>query len=114
MILITHDLGVVADIADHVLVMYAGRIMESAPAAELFRNPQKPYTRAHCCNARRTHCGVAPGWIQFRACRPIWRGSTRNRCPFSERCPEVIDRCRQEFPPYHAVGENHSSLCWVR
>ena len=113
MILITHDLAVVAGIADHVLVMYAGRILESAPAAELFRNPQNPYTRALLgCTPDPSHRGARldtiPG-LPPTAARP-----DANACPFSNRCPEVIDRCRREFPPYHTVGENHASLCWVR
>jgi len=113
MILITHDLAVVADIADQVLVMYAGRILESAPAAELFRNPQNPYTRALLgCTPDPLRRGARLDSIP--GLPPDQARLEPNGCPFSDRCPEVIDRCRQEFPPYHAVGENHSSLCWVR
>lgn len=113
MILITHDLGVVAGSADHVVVMYAGRVFESAPAAALFRNPQNPYTRALlACTpdpARRGEKlasipGVPPDPARLRP----------DQCPFADRCPEAIDRCHRECPPYHAVGENHHSLCWVR
>ncbi len=113
MILITHDLAVVADIADHVLVMYAGRVLESAPAAELFRNPQNPYTRALLgCTPDPLRRGARLDSIP--GLPPDLARLDRNRCPFAERCPEAIERCRQEFPPYHSVGENHSSLCWVR
>ena len=113
MILITHDLAVVADIADHVMVMYAGRVLESAPAAELFRNPQNPYTRALItCTPDPLRRGARLDSIPGLPPNAARLGG--NACPFSDRCPEAIDRCRQEFPPYHSVGENHSSLCWVR
>jgi len=113
LILITHDLAVVAGMADHVIVMYAGRIFESAPAGELFRNPQNPYTRALlACTpdpSRRgarldSIAGLPPGPARLE----------ENRCPFADRCPEAIDRCRNEYPPYHHVGDRHSVLCWVR
>jgi oligopeptide/dipeptide ABC transporter ATP-binding protein len=113
MILITHDLGIVAEIADTVVVMYAGRVVETAPAAELFRNPQNPYTRALlACTPDPARRGLRLDSI--RGLPPDLARLESDRCPFSERCPEVIDRCRQEFPLYHSVGENHSSLCWVR
>ena len=86
MILITHDLGVVAENADRVLVMYAGRIMEAASAAELFRNPQNPYTRALLrCIPDPAH-GDAP----VPDCRqpPDVSSLLPNPCPFVERCPE--------------------------
>jgi oligopeptide/dipeptide ABC transporter ATP-binding protein len=91
MILITHDLAVVAGMADHVVVMYAGRVFESAPARELFQNPQNPYTRSLlACTpdpalrgaALRTIPGVPPDPARL----------DRNQCPFADRCPETIDR----------------------
>ena len=112
-ILITHDLGIVAENADDVLVMYAGRVMESAPAGELFRNPQNPYTRAllRCIPDPRARDGQL---YQIAGQPPDVASLPPDQCPFAERCPEAIDRCREEFPPYHQVGENHWSLCWVR
>ena len=113
LILITHDLGIIAENADRVLVMYAGRIMESAPSAELFRNPQNPYTRAllRCipeAGRRDSPLFQIPGQPpDVSVLRP-------NQCPFAERCPEVANRCRQEHPPMHVVGEKHWSRCWVR
>jgi len=113
MILITHDLAAVAEFADRVLVMYAGCILESAPADELFRNPQNPYTRALlACTPDPERRGQRLDSIPGMPPDPA--RFDKNRCPFAERCPEAIDRCRQEFPPYHSVGENHWSLCWVR
>ena len=112
-ILITHDLGIVAENADDVLVMYAGRLMESAPAGEFFRNPQNPYTRSllRCipdpsARDRELH--------QISGQPPDVSTLPPGQCPFAARCPEVVQRCREEFPPYHQVGENHWSLCWVR
>jgi ABC-type dipeptide/oligopeptide/nickel transport system ATPase component len=84
MILITHDLAVVADIADHVLVMYAGRILESAPPRKLFRNPQNPIPGLLGCT--RT---FAP-WRQtgFDSGLPPDQARQGTECPFSDRCPE--------------------------
>lgn len=113
MILITHDLGVVAGVADRVIVMYAGRVFESAPTKELFRNPQNPYTRALlACTPDPAHRGAKLASIPGRPPDPA--RLPPNRCPFADRCPEVIDRCRREIPPFHAVGDQHFSLCWVR
>jgi oligopeptide/dipeptide ABC transporter ATP-binding protein len=113
MILITHDLGVVAENADRVIVMYAGRIMEGARAAQLFEDPRNPYTRALLrCIPDPAHAD-APLY-QIAGQPPDVSTLLGTLCPFLERCPESIDRCREEFPPYHAVREDHWSLCWVR
>jgi oligopeptide transport system ATP-binding protein len=112
-ILITHDLGVVAENADRVVVMYAGRIMESAPAPELFADPQHPYTRAllKCIPdpARR-----GEPLFQIAGQAPALSALPPRQCPFVERCPESVPRCRNEYPPFHEVGNDHWSLCWVR
>ena len=112
-ILITHDLGIVAENADDVLVMYAGRVMESAPAGELFANPQNPYTRAllRCVPDPLARDGALH---QIPGQPPDVSSLPAHECPFAARCPEAVDRCRQEFPPYHQVGDHHWSLCWVR
>jgi oligopeptide transport system ATP-binding protein len=112
-ILITHDLAIVAEKADYVSVMYAGRIFESAPSRELLCNPQNPYTRALL------RCIPSPAHrdeplFQIAGHAPDLSGLPPQRCPFAERCPESIPRCREEYPPYHRVGDNHWSLCWVR
>ena len=113
LILITHDLGIIAENADRVLVMYAGRIMESAPAAELFRNPQNPYTRAllRCIPEAGRRDGPL---FQIAGQPPDVSALPPNQCPFADRCLEAVDRCRREHPPYHRVDEDHWSLCWVR
>src|SRR6185295_16155123 len=89
LVLITHDLGVVAEVAQRVLVMYAGQIVESATAAELFAMPRHPYTEALLASLP----GVVPGAYD----RPAG-------CLLSPRCPYVRDRCRASRPPLFAVG----------
>jgi oligopeptide transport system ATP-binding protein len=112
-ILITHDLGVVAGMTDHVVVMYAGHVFESAPTAELFRNPQNPYTRA-LLRSVPDPTREGEELFQIRGLPPDLSRLSPDRCPFADRCPEVIDKCREAFPPYHQVEEGHWTLCWVR
>jgi oligopeptide/dipeptide ABC transporter ATP-binding protein len=112
-ILITHDLGVVAQNTDRVIVMYAGRIMESASSEELFSDPQHPYTRALLrCIPDLAHRDEP--LFQIAGQPPMPSTQPQQRCPFVERCPESVPRCRDEYPPYHHVGNNHWSLCWLR
>jgi oligopeptide transport system ATP-binding protein len=112
-ILITHDLGLVAGMTDHVVVMYAGHVFESAPTAELFRNPQNPYTRA-LLRSVPDPTREGEELFQIAGLPPDLARLSPDRCPFAERCPEVIDRCREAFPPYHKVDDDHWTLCWVR
>ena len=112
-ILITHDLGVIAGVADEVVVMYAGQVMEQASRHGLFREPSHPYTagllgslpRIHASGARLTAiAGQPPSLI-----RPP------SGCPFHPRCPHVMDRCISMRPPFMAVpaAEAHRSACWL-
>ena len=98
---------------DHVVVMYAGHIFESAPTGELFSNPQNPYTRALLRSVPdpTTEQGEL---FQIPGLPPDLAHLSKDRCPFADRCPEVIDKCREAFPPYHEVAEDHWTLCWVR
>ncbi len=110
-LLITHDLGVVAHSATHVAVMYAGRIVESAPAPALFSAPQHPYTRGLLqsrADLRRRSArlpGIA-GSVPDPARLPSY-------CRFFARCPSREERCRQEDPPARTVGPQHASRCLV-
>jgi oligopeptide transport system ATP-binding protein len=110
-ILITHDLGVVAGMADEVAVMYAGRIVEQAPAAELFANPRHPYTLGLLRSIPRLDRDtdrLVP--IPRRPPDLVRLGPG---CPFAPRCGFVQARCRTEVPDLREVGPAHRAACWV-
>ena len=115
MILITHDLGVVADMADTINVMYAGRVMETSAAAELFARPSHPYTRGLLASIPRVD-GDLPRRLQtIEGTPPILSAKARG-CPFAPRCEFAMDRCRQETPPLDPVDAahvDHRVACWV-
>jgi peptide/nickel transport system ATP-binding protein len=109
-ILITHDLGVVAELADEVVVMYSGRIVERASVQRLFEHPQHPYTigllgsipslhleqqRLHAIDGQ-----VPTPMTQVQGCR------------FAPRCPFAVAKCRAEDPPLLAMGEGQEAACW--
>jgi oligopeptide/dipeptide ABC transporter ATP-binding protein len=105
---ITHDLGVVAEIADEVAVMYAGRIVEQGPVRWILRNPQHPYTRGLLTCMPDTRAG--------RSIRPIpgsvpALGAFPSGCRFHPRCPERVAACHVTPPPTHGVAAGHSVHC---
>jgi len=113
MIMITHDLGVIAGIADEVIVMYAGQVMEHASRHGLFRNPSHPYTTGLLgslprLNAQREPLTAIPGQPPSLIHPPAG-------CPFHPRCPQVMDRCATSMPELFTVtGEDvHRSACWL-
>jgi len=108
-ILITHDLGVVAGMTDHVLVMYAGKIFEQAPTGELFDRPANPYTHGLLRSvpdptAEQGELYQIPG-------QPPDLAHPAPGCPFAPRCERVEEICRKEFPPFVQVTTDHYSLC---
>jgi oligopeptide transport system ATP-binding protein len=108
-ILITHDLGVVAGITDHIIVMYAGKVFEQAPTNELFARPGNPYTRGLLRSVpdptdEQGRLYQIPGLPPDLAHLPPG-------CPFAPRCERAVDLCRQEFPPYVQLTREHHSLC---
>ena len=111
MILVTHDLGVVANRTDEIAVMYAGRIVEQAPTVELFAHTRMPYTEAlmrsipRIAEASHTRLRAIPG-------RPPDLASEVQGCRFAPRCPYVQERCREEEPPLRTAGQNHVFRCW--
>ena len=111
MILVTHDLGVVAGHTDKIAVMYAGDVVEYAPTRELFSNMKMPYTEALLKSIPRldTPTGSRLPVIEGRLPDP-----TKNEpgCPFANRCPYVTDKCRAEKPPLTNAGNGHYYRCW--
>jgi peptide/nickel transport system ATP-binding protein len=110
-VMITHDLGVVAESCDRVVVMYAGRKVEEAGVFELFDHPRHPYTRAlmasmPAMNTRAPRLTEIPGLVP--ALHELGRG-----CAFAPRCALATDRCRQEAPGLLAQGEGHTVACFA-
>ena len=108
-ILITHDLGVVAEVCDEVAVMYAGEIVERAPVDELFANPQHPYTVGLLgsiprLDRRAAHLATIEGMVPNMANPPAG-------CRFAARCPFVIETCIAAPPPLAIVSPGHASRC---
>ncbi len=109
-VLITHDLGVVADVADRVVVMYAGRTVEEAPVGELFAAPQHPYTLGLLGAVPRpgddrARLAEIPGQVPARS-------GPATSCVFAPRCPRADDDCRSRVPPYEAVRPAHPVACF--
>ena len=108
---ITHDMGVIADIADRVNVMYAGEIVEKAPVEELFANPQHPYTEALLRSIPGNHARA--GDLETIEGRVPTPNEPADHCRFAPRCPKAFDAC-DEVPPQHVpVGdhEDHTAAC---
>jgi oligopeptide transport system ATP-binding protein len=108
-ILITHDLGVVAGMTDHILVMYAGKVFEQASTRELFSCPGNPYTKGLLRSvpdpsSQQGALYQIPGLPPDVAHLPPG-------CPFAPRCARAEDICRREFPPFVEVASDHHSLC---
>ena len=113
-ILITHDLGVVAEMADRVAVMYAGRKVEEADVFELFANPRHPYTRGLMRSIPRLAETDRPAVDRLEEIPGIVPAlnALPPGCTFAERCPHATDRCRAAYPPLAPVAEAHVAACW--
>ncbi|HKP47019.1 MAG TPA: ABC transporter ATP-binding protein [Pyrinomonadaceae bacterium] len=108
-ILITHDLGIVAGMTDHLIVMYAGKIFEQAPTKELFAMPGNPYTKGLLQSvpdpaAEQGELYQIPGLPPDVAHLPVG-------CPFAPRCDRAEEICTREFPPFVQLTDDHCSLC---
>ncbi|MBS0321454.1 MAG: ATP-binding cassette domain-containing protein [Proteobacteria bacterium] len=108
---ISHDLGVVRHVADRVVIMYLGRVVESGPAVDLFAAPNHPYTQALLAEAgsvearKRTFVPIR-GEIPSPLAPP-------SGCHFHPRCPHAMPRCRAEAPPLAPIGPGRMSACWL-
>lgn len=112
---ITHDLGVIAGIADRVMVMYGGQIVEQAPVAELFANPRHPYTRA-LLKTRPSLTAERPARLPVIAGQPPLLMADPTACPFRARCDHALEVCSQQNPARRAVdtaplGRGHDVAC---
>jgi oligopeptide/dipeptide ABC transporter ATP-binding protein len=110
LLLVTHDLGVIAEMADRVAVMYAGRIVEHGPVREILREPRHPYTRGLLASL--------PGRGQGRRLQAIEGnvpvlGAFPRGCTFHPRCPQRFEPCAGDPPPEYAVGDAHGARCYL-
>jgi oligopeptide/dipeptide ABC transporter ATP-binding protein len=112
MIFITHDLGVAARIADHIVVMYAGRVIERAACDELFADPLHPYTRGLLASIPRVD-GASDETLPTIPGSPPALSDVRAGCAFAPRCSEVMERCWSHDPAL-AGAERHPVACWAR
>jgi len=111
-VLITHNLGVVADIADRVLVMYAGRKVEEAPVEELFARPQHPYTIGLMGAIPRPGGADRQGRLREIPGRVPSLPGPWQACAFAERCPRADEKTRSEVPPLREVERGHAVACF--
>jgi oligopeptide/dipeptide ABC transporter ATP-binding protein len=110
-ILITHDLGVIAELADDVIVMYAGQVIERCAVPRLFAEPQHPYTIGLLGSIPRLHLeqerlSAIEGFVPDAAAMP-------QGCRFHPRCPFSVEKCRKEAPPLAEITKNHFVSCWM-
>ena len=109
---ITHDLGVVAGLADRVLVMYAGFIVEEGPVDVIYGQPRHPYTLGLLRSIPRLDLGRQKRLIPIEGLPPDLLDPAQS-CPFAPRCPFVIDKCLEENPPLMSIDSVRKSACWV-
>jgi oligopeptide transport system ATP-binding protein len=109
---ITHDLGVVAGMAQRVLVMYSGFIIEEAPVDQIYANPRHPYTLGLLRSIPRLDLGRQKRLIPIEGLPPDLL-ELPNQCPFAPRCAFSVEKCWQQNPPLELVGPDHKAACWV-
>ncbi len=111
-IMITHDLGVIAEICDHIIVMYGGTVMEQGTERDIFYNPQNPYTVGLHKSVPKLVEGEKERLVPIEGSPPDLLHPPEG-CPFSGRCPHTMEICLTERPPTFALSETHSSACWL-
>jgi oligopeptide/dipeptide ABC transporter ATP-binding protein len=110
LIFITHDFGIVAKMCDRVLVMYAGRPVESGPVRDIFNHPSHPYTQALLNSVPSMEENVERLYSITGQPPALW--DLPPGCRFAARCPHADDRCRRDYPPSFTVGDGHTAACW--
>lgn len=110
-LLITHDLGVVAEMADYVVVMYAGKVIEEGPVLDIFKNPSHPYTKGLLKSKPVLGSGAErlysiPGQVP----NPV---GMKDSCYFNDRCECCMEKCKSEIPHLKKISENHKVACWL-
>ena len=116
LLLITHDLGVVAQMASRVVVMYAGQVVEEAGVGDLFDHPFHPYTQGLLKSMPRIGDPLKEGKQRLNEIPGIVPVLTEiiDGCKFADRCPHAFDACRQSRPQLAAVGDGHRARCWLK
>ena len=109
-ILITHDIAVIAEMSDRIAIMYGGRIMEQARSVDLFDTPRHPYTLG-LKNAFPSIKKLGQELVSIPGSPPSLLGNPTG-CPFKDRCPFSIEQCGKEIPPMERLGENHEVFCF--
>ena len=109
---ITHDLGVIAGLAEDVIVMYAGFIIEMAPVKDLYGDPRHPYTLGLLGSLPRLDASTHEKLVSIEGLPPDLIALPKG-CPFAARCEYVLDKCLEENPPLEPVGPGHYIACWV-
>ena len=112
LIIITHNLGVVARYADRVNVMYAGRIVEKGTADDIFDDPRHPYTIGLMASVPQLDQDIKQKLVPIEG-QPPDLSNLPSGCAFHPRCTYAIDRCRQEIPPLEPINETHEKACWI-
>jgi oligopeptide transport system ATP-binding protein len=112
-ILITHDLGVVADVCSRIVVMYGGLIMEEGSTDDIFYNPKHPYTWGLLKSIPRLDLNEKKRLVPIEGSPPDLLKPPQG-CPFAARCPYAMKICMEQLPAYYEVGEKHRSLCWLQ
>ena len=110
-IIITHNLGVVANIADRVAVMYGGKLVETGDVADIFHNPCHEYTKGLLRSIPKAH--EKGGELQAIPGTPPDLMDPPQGCPFAARCQETMVVCQKYMPEYTECGKNHKSACWM-
>jgi oligopeptide/dipeptide ABC transporter ATP-binding protein len=110
LIFITHDFGIVAKMCDRVMVMYAGRAVETGPVRDIFNHPSHPYTQALLRSVPSMDEDVDRLYSITGQPPALW--DLPEGCRFAARCPHAYDRCRREYPPSFSVSNGHAANCW--